>query len=86
MGLNPGDHICAIYSTEHELVHVVADFLAEGLRQSERCWYLSAADEPDLVRASLEDRSVDTTRAIDGGRAEDSVVECRVQRPRGLRA
>jgi hypothetical protein len=67
MGLNPGDHICAIYSTEHELVHVVADFLAEGLCQSERCWYLSAADEPDLVRASLEDRSVDTTRAIDRG-------------------
>jgi hypothetical protein len=63
--LNPGDHICAIYSSEQELARVVGDFLAEGLRKSERCWYLPASDDPDAVRAALEMREIDTRRAED---------------------
>jgi len=65
--LNPGDHICAIYTSERDLAETAGGFLAEGLRRSERCWYLPAADEPDAVRAVLERSGVNTTRAIDRG-------------------
>ncbi|HXW08370.1 MAG TPA: MEDS domain-containing protein [Vicinamibacterales bacterium] len=67
MLLNPGDHVCAIYSTRGELAEAVGEFLAEGLRKSERCWYVPAADEPPAIRAELEERGVNTTRAIDRG-------------------
>jgi hypothetical protein len=65
--LNPGDHICAIYSTENELAAIVSEFLADGLRRSERCWYLPAGDASDTVRASLEGRGVNTARALSDG-------------------
>jgi hypothetical protein len=65
--LNPGDHICAIYSSDDQLARIVGDFLAEGLRNSERCWYLPAADDPNAVRAALNARNVDTARAIEQG-------------------
>ena len=62
MLLNPGDHICAIYSSDDELAQITAEFLAEGIRKSERCWYLPASDDPAAVRAALSVRHVDTTR------------------------
>ena len=65
--LNPGDHVCALYGSDVELADIVGDFLAEGLRKSERCWYLPASDRPDAVRAALQARDVDTTRAADRG-------------------
>lgn len=65
--LNPGDHVCAIYSSDDQLARIVGDFLAEGLRNSERCWYLPAADDPNAVRAALNARNVDTARAIEQG-------------------
>jgi two-component system, chemotaxis family, sensor kinase Cph1 len=65
--LNPGDHVCAIYDGEDELAHIVGDFLAEGLRKSERCWYLPASDDPNSVRAALKERHVDPTGAIARG-------------------
>jgi len=61
--LNPGDHVCAIYGSEGELADVVGGFLAEGLRKSERCWYLPAADDPNAVRAAIRARRLDTARA-----------------------
>jgi hypothetical protein len=65
--LNPGDHVCAIYASTAELADTAGEFLAEGLRKSERCWYLPAADEAGAVRAALDTRRVDTTRAIGRG-------------------
>jgi two-component system, chemotaxis family, sensor kinase Cph1 len=65
--LNPGDHVCAMYSSEDELASTVGDFLAEGLRQSERCWYLPAADNSNAVRASLKARGVDVAQAENRG-------------------
>jgi hypothetical protein len=65
--VHPGDHICAIYSSDDELAHIVGDFLAEGLRKSERCWYLPAADDPTAVRAALEARHIDTMRSQQDG-------------------
>jgi hypothetical protein len=52
-----------MYSTGDELAHIVGDFLAEGLRKSERCWYLPSSDDPSAVRAALKTRHVDTKRA-----------------------
>jgi len=65
--LNPGDHICAIYTSDDELARIAGEFLAEGLRKSERCWYLPASDDRDAVRAALESLHVDTTRAEERG-------------------
>lgn len=67
MLLNPGDHVCAIYSGDDELAQIVGEFLAEGLRKSERCWYLPAADDPSAVRAALAERGVDQGRAVERG-------------------
>ena len=67
MQLSPGDHICALYSEAADLANIVGDFLAEGLRNSERCWYLPASDEPDAVLAALKARHVNTTRATARG-------------------
>ena len=67
MRVKPGDHICAIYGSADELAQTVADFLADGLRKSERCWYLPAADNPNAVRAALSTRQVDIARAMERG-------------------
>ncbi len=67
MRVKPGDHICAIYGSADELSQTVADFLADGLRKSERCWYLPASDNPDAVRAALSARQVDIARAMERG-------------------
>ena len=65
--LEPGDHICAIYDSGSELAEIVADFLAEGLRQSQQCWYLPASNDPRAVRAALRARQVDTAAAEQQG-------------------
>jgi hypothetical protein len=61
MGFKPGDHICAIYSTTAELTREVADFLAEGLRCRQRCWYVGAGHEMESVRAALRQLGIDLT-------------------------
>jgi len=65
--LSPGDHICAIYSTERELAELVGQFLSDGLRKSERCWYLPAGSEGNAVRAALENHGVNTREALASG-------------------
>jgi len=67
MGFERGDHICAIYSTTAELTSEVADFLAEGLRRRQRCWYVGAGHEMDSVRAALRKSGIDLTAAIQRG-------------------
>jgi hypothetical protein len=67
MLLHPGDHICAVYSTAGELTATVSDFLAEGLRKSERCWYLPAEDDTAALLAALQERGVDTSDATGRG-------------------
>lgn len=65
--LNPGDHVCAIYDGDDQLAHIVGEFLAEGLRKSERCWYLPASDSPEALRAALNTHHIDPTRAAERG-------------------
>jgi two-component system, chemotaxis family, sensor kinase Cph1 len=59
MPFKRGDHVCGIYSTTEELAREVATFLAEGLRNDERCWYVGAGNEMDSVRAALSELGVD---------------------------
>jgi len=61
MGFKRGDHICALYSTTAELTREVADFLAEGIRSHERCWYVGVGHEMDSVRLALQKSGIDTT-------------------------
>src|SRR5690349_492062 len=56
-----GDHICVIYSTPDELAQEAARFLADGLRNRERCWYVAAGTEMDAVVAQLRKLGVDVS-------------------------
>jgi chemotaxis family two-component system sensor kinase Cph1 len=59
MRFERGDHICAIYSTAEELAETVAEFLAEGLRSRERCWYVARGNETDAIRTALRKLDID---------------------------
>jgi hypothetical protein len=67
MRLNPGDHICALYRSDDELAGIVADFLADGLRRQERCWYLPHDDAPERVVTGMAARGIDVDGAIRRG-------------------
>lgn len=66
MPFKRGDHVCGIYSTAEELAREVASFLAEGLRNNERCWYVGAGHELDAVRAALGASGVDVSANAKG--------------------
>ena len=67
MHMKRGDHICSIYSTTGELARTVAKFLAQGLSNHERCWYVASGDEGAAVRASLAAIAVDVDAEITRG-------------------
>jgi hypothetical protein len=47
-----------------ELAQIVGDFLAEGLRRGEQCWYVASGDEVGAVVASLRGLGIDTSAAM----------------------
>ena len=59
MPFKRGDHVCCVYSTTAELVREVASFVAEGLRNHERCWYVGAGNEMDSIRGALRTLGID---------------------------
>jgi hypothetical protein len=59
MPFKRGDHICAIYSTTEELIREVARFLAEGLRNRERSWYVGSGAEMDSLHDALRRLGID---------------------------
>jgi hypothetical protein len=65
--LQRGDHACVIYSDSAELIAIVADYLAEGLRRGERCWYVAFDDETAAVRTALRDHGVSVDAEIRRG-------------------
>ena len=67
MRLKRGDHVCAVYSTTAELTREVAAFLAEGLRNRERCWYVGAGEEMESLRDTLLALGVDVLAATRRG-------------------
>jgi len=72
----------AIYHGDQELADIVADFLAEGLRKSERCWYLPASGDARAIRAVLKARRIDAKGALERGALR--ILSANVQRE-GLR-
>ena len=59
MRFKRGDHICAVYSTTEELTREVSRFLAEGLRNRERSWYVGSGDEMESLRDALRQLGID---------------------------
>ena len=59
MHCKPGDHICALYSTTAELADAVGRFIADGLRNGDRCWYVATGNETSAIRAVLRRLKVD---------------------------
>lgn len=59
MPFKRGDHVCALYSTTEQLIREVARFLAEGLRNHERSWYVGSGDEMDSLRDALRKLGID---------------------------
>ena len=59
MRLKRGDHVCAIYSTAEELTGDVSRFLADGLRNRERSWYVGSGDEMESLRDALRKLGID---------------------------
>ena len=59
MPFKRGDHVCGVYSTTQELTREVARFLAEGLRNHERSWYVGSGDEMDSLRDALRKLGID---------------------------
>jgi chemotaxis family two-component system sensor kinase Cph1 len=53
MRFKRGDHVCAMYSTTADLAQQAAQFLAEGLRNQQQCWYVASGTEGDAVGAAL---------------------------------
>jgi hypothetical protein len=43
-GFHQGQHICALYETADEQLAVAVAYIADGLRQRERCLYVSSSD------------------------------------------
>jgi hypothetical protein len=74
MRLEPGDHVCVFYASDDELAAIAADFIAEGLRRGERCWYVPTGTEGSLVRAALRQREIDVTAESRRGALETLAV------------
>jgi hypothetical protein len=66
--MEPGDHACVIYSAAPELISVVAEYLDEGLRAAEQCWYAaSSMGELSEVRMALRAHDIDVMQAEEQG-------------------
>jgi hypothetical protein len=53
VNVHHGDHACIIYSGPSELIAEASEFLSEGLRAGEQCWYAGSPDELSGIRATL---------------------------------
>jgi PAS domain S-box-containing protein len=54
--LKPHDHLCLIYEREEEWRAAVVPFMAAGLRQGEKCFYVTDAHTAEQVRDYLREQ------------------------------
>lgn len=60
-----GDHICALYETEDERVAIAAEYVADGLRRGERCYYVAESRQAiDRLRMALRRGGIDVAEMV----------------------
>jgi hypothetical protein len=63
-----GDHICALYESEHEQLTTAAAYIADGLAHAERCYYVGQSlTALARFRESLAREGTDVADAVQGG-------------------
>lgn len=59
-----GDHICTVYDTPDEQISVAAQYIADGLRDGERCLYVAQPHEAlNRFRGALTELGIDVPAA-----------------------
>lgn len=66
--LAPGHHIFFTYASDAEQIHVLVDFVRQGLERRERVYYFADRDTPSEIAARLRRRGIDIDRATGEGR------------------
>jgi hypothetical protein len=63
-----GDHVCALFDDERELMVIAAGYVAEGLRHRERCLFVGASrDALKRFRTVLATFGIDADRMVKEG-------------------
>ena len=62
-GFSQGDHICALYESEHEQLTTAAAYVAEGLAREERCYYVGQS--PSALMRFREALAREETDVVD---------------------
>ena len=63
-----GEHICALYDGEDEQIAIAVEYLADGLRLGERCFYVAqSAAALTRFRAALKQAGIDVNEALRRG-------------------
>lgn len=62
-----GDHICALYESEHQQLSIAAAYVADGLTHAERCYYVGHSHLAlARFRESLAREGIDVADAVKG--------------------
>jgi MEDS: MEthanogen/methylotroph, DcmR Sensory domain len=68
IGCSQGDHICALYENAQEQLSIAAAYVADGLRNDERCLYVDrSAAALERFRAALGAAGIDAERMAKRG-------------------
>lgn len=60
-----GEHICVLYDSPEEQRAVAAEYLADGLRHGQRCFYVAeSAQALRQFRAALRDQGIDVAHCV----------------------
>src|SRR5262245_33092726 len=63
-----GEHICVLYEHEDEQIAIAAEYLADGLRQGRRVFFVAASKQAHKrLRDALPDHGVDVAAATRTG-------------------
>jgi len=65
--LEPGDHLCCIYSSEREHRRVLTPFLSQGLERGEKMLYIVDAHTAETIQGYLQSVDVDVEATLATG-------------------